>query len=55
MARGTTVFACRPDSTEWSEAARFDEAGIGAITRMAVSPNGDRIALVADEPGPDEE
>jgi hypothetical protein len=53
MAKGTTIYACRPDSTEWAKVDHY--YGVGTITRMAVSPKGDRIALVADEPAPDEE
>lgn len=55
MAQGTTIYACRPGKTEWKEVADFSGKGIGNITRMAVNPEGDRIALVAGEPAPDED
>jgi hypothetical protein len=55
MAKGTTVYACRPGASEWAEVARFDDLAMGPVTRLAVSPKGDRLALVAGEPAPDEE
>lgn len=33
---------------EWQEIADFSTAGITAITRIAISPKGDRLAFVAD-------
>lgn len=55
MATGPRVYACRPGETEWKEVADFSGKGIGNITRMAVNPDADRIALVADDPEPDED
>ena len=51
MARDTVVYAWDPkrDRT-WREVARFSAVGLGRITRIAVSPGGDRIAFVAEEP-----
>lgn len=34
---------------EWNKVASLDEYGIKNITRMAISPNGKKLALVADE------
>ena len=35
--------------TEWREASFTKPAGMGAISRLAVSPAGDRLAIVAEE------
>lgn len=35
-------------SDEWKAIATFDQAGVHGITRIAISPGGDRIAFVAD-------
>ena len=37
---------------EWTALRRFDEPGLSRITRLAVSPRGDRIALVGEEVTP---
>lgn len=34
---------------EWSKVASLDEYGVKNITRMAISPNGKKLALVAEE------
>ena len=39
------------EGAEWTEIADFSELGVEGITRLAVSPDGTRIALVADRPG----
>ena len=50
MARGTVLYAWDPRrDRDWREVARFTETGLGRITRIAVSPAGDRIAFAADE------
>jgi hypothetical protein len=36
----------------WDVVADFAELGVRGITRLALSPRGDRIAFVADDPGP---
>jgi dipeptidyl aminopeptidase/acylaminoacyl peptidase len=49
MGRGAKLFAWDPAlGEEWLEVADLSAAGIGEITRLAVSPQGDRIALVAE-------
>jgi hypothetical protein len=48
MANGAKLFKFDPaKDKEWQEAADFASAGIKAITRLAVSPRGDKLALVA--------
>jgi len=37
---------------EWTEVARFAEPGLQRITRLALSPDGSRLALVSAEPAP---
>jgi hypothetical protein len=50
---GHTIFGFRPgrDST-WTEALSLNAPGMGTLSRMAVSPNGQWLAVVADEPKP---
>jgi len=51
MGQGSKLFAWRPGSdTGWEEVANFAAAGLQSITRLAVSPGGDRIAIVAQRP-----
>lgn len=53
MAQGSKVYqwsAAR--GTEWEEVADFAGAGLENITRLAVSPRGDRLALVAADRTP---
>jgi dipeptidyl aminopeptidase/acylaminoacyl peptidase len=47
MADGSKVFARRKSDFAWVELADFSNAGLKNITRIAVSPKGDRIAIVA--------
>ena len=49
MAQGAVLFELQPggESTEWRELADMGPHGAGAITRLAVSPGGDRVAFVA--------
>jgi hypothetical protein len=37
------------DGDDWREIADLTAAGVKGITRLSVSPRGDRLALVADE------
>ena len=46
MARGSKVYLWRPGA-DWREVADFAADGLTEITRLAVSPRGDRLALVA--------
>jgi len=53
MADGAKLFAARPfEGPRWREVADFAGAGITTVTRIAVSPDGPWIALVAAEPAP---
>jgi hypothetical protein len=47
MANGSKVFARRKSDFAWVELADFSNAGLKNITRIAVSPKGHRIAIVA--------
>jgi dipeptidyl aminopeptidase/acylaminoacyl peptidase len=51
-ASGNRLLLLRPREREWTEVARFSETGLQQISRLAISPSGDRIALVGAEPGP---
>jgi ketosteroid isomerase-like protein len=48
MASGHTIFEWNPATPdEWRTAATFDDPELQGLTRMAISPRGDRIALVS--------
>jgi len=48
MARGTKLYQWNPRrGGEWEEAADLGAAGLTNVTRLAVSPKGDRLAIVA--------
>ena len=47
MANGAKLFARKKTDWAWVEIADFSHAGLKSITRIAVSPKGDRIAVVA--------
>ncbi len=47
MAQGSTLHAWRQGGPGWVQIADFTSAGLESITRLAVSPRGDRLALVA--------
>jgi WD40 repeat protein len=47
MANGPKLFARKKSDFAWVELADFSNAGLKNITRIAVSPKGDRIAVVA--------
>jgi hypothetical protein len=46
MARGDVLYAWRRGDTEWKAVAALDRLGLKGVSRIAVSPAGDRIALV---------
>lgn len=51
MARGNAVYEWHPArGGAWRLAARFEDAALAGLTRLAVSPDGAWIALVAAEP-----
>ena len=47
MARDSKLFSRRNSDWAWVEIGDFSNAGLRNITRIAVSPKGDRIAVVA--------
>ena len=47
MANGSKLFARKKSDFAWVELADFANAGLKGITRIAISPKGDRIAVVA--------
>jgi hypothetical protein len=54
MGDGAELYAWRPGGN-WYRIADLSSAGVQGITRLAVSPAGDRIAIVADRPVPGSE
>jgi hypothetical protein len=51
MAQGAKLFQWHPSrDQDWQEIADFSDAGISNITRLAISPKGDWLALVATGP-----
>ena len=50
MGDGPRLFSWSEDS-DWTEIADFSDLGVEGITRLAVSPDGVRIAIVAHRPG----
>lgn len=49
MSAGTKVFAWSRGATSWREVLDVAPHGLGAVTRMAVSPQGDVLAVVTAE------
>lgn len=49
-ASGNAILRWRSGRPGWEVVARFSEPGLQKISRLAVSPTGDRVALVSDEP-----
>ncbi|WP_419938276.1 hypothetical protein [Candidatus Palauibacter sp.] len=49
MGDGGRLYA-RSEGSDWTEIADFSDLGVGGITRLAVSPDGARIAIVANRP-----
>ncbi len=52
MAKGTKLYEWRTGTTDLHEIADFSTQGLTNITRLAVSPRGDRLALVAADRTP---
>lgn len=46
-AKGSRIYAWRGGWGEWKEVTDLSSYGVGAASRLAVSPEGDRLALVA--------
>lgn len=50
IGQGSKLLAWKPGSEgSWKEVADFSAAGVRGITRLAISPQGDRMAFVAGE------
>jgi hypothetical protein len=50
MAGANALYSWNPATKDgWHEVSRFQEPGLQAIKRLAVSPDGKRIAMVSDE------
>ena len=48
MASGHTIYEWNPAKPDdWRVAATFDDPELQGLTRIAISPRGDRIALVS--------
>ncbi len=53
MAKGAKLYEWSPSrGPDWEEVADFTAQGLEGITRLAVSPRGDRLALVAADHAP---
>jgi Tol biopolymer transport system component len=46
MAHAGVLFSWRPGDSTWKEAARLERLSLSGVTRLAVSPKGDYLALV---------
>ena len=49
MASGSKLFRLSAQNKEWLQIADLESAGLSRITRIAVSPNGDWIAVVSEQ------
>lgn len=49
MSSGTKIFAWRRGDTDWREVADVASHKLGAVTRMAVAPDGKALAIVVNE------
>jgi hypothetical protein len=47
MAAGSAIYRWRPGDADWSVVAHLDGFGLHEVTRLAVSPDGHRLAIVA--------
>ncbi|MDE3261568.1 MAG: hypothetical protein OYL41_06210 [Acidobacteriota bacterium] len=50
MGDGSRLFSWS-EASDWTEIADFSDRGVEGITRLAISPDGARIAIVANRPG----
>lgn len=50
MAHGDALYSWRQGQSGWNEAAQLQRLSLSAVTRIAVSPRGDYLALVAAPP-----
>lgn len=54
-AHGSEVLAYDPQARDWIPVVDLADAGIGTLSRLAVSADGRRLAVVADRPASDDE
>ena len=47
MAVNSTVYRCRLGELDWTVVANLEALGLRELSRLAVSPKGDRLAIVA--------
>lgn len=52
MSGGTKVYSWGRGASGWTEVFDASAHGVGAVSRLAVSPKGDAVAIVVAEPGP---
>jgi Tol biopolymer transport system component len=52
MAHGGTLYSWRRGQSGWKEVASLEQLGLRNVTRLAVSPRGTSIAIVAAPPAP---
>jgi WD40 repeat protein len=50
MARGGLLYSWRRGQREWTEVASLERLSLSGVTRLAVSPKGDYLAIVAAAP-----
>ena len=49
MGDGSRLFSWS-EGSDWTEIADFSDLGVEGITRLAVSPDGAHVAIVANRP-----
>jgi hypothetical protein len=49
MAAGSTIYRWQPGDAEWTAVSHLDGFGLHNVTRLAVSPRGNRLAIVAEK------
>ena len=52
MSGGTKVYSWTRGASGWTEVFDTVPHGLGAVSRLAVSPKGDAVAVVVTEPAP---
>lgn len=52
MSGGTKIYSWTRGATGWTEVFDTSAHNLGAVTRLAVSPKGDAVAIVVAEPAP---
>jgi WD40-like Beta Propeller Repeat len=55
MVKGATLYGWRRGQSGWKEVVSLERLGLSGVTRLAVSPQGDYLALVGRPPVPSEQ